>query len=133
METIRDVICKNFNRLIESSDLSNKTIAADAGVTEPTFYRWKSGESTPELPNIEALAKALGVDPFEFYRTDEPRKNIRSFKIKDISKFLESIPDEIYEMAQDLGHDHQVWEVVKGAHDQLMKSKKAKEGKGKSA
>lgn len=131
METIRETICKNFNRLIESSDLNNKVLAQKAGVTEPTFYRWKRGESTPELDNIEAMAKALGVDASEFYRTDAPIK--KTFTMKEFKGFLGNIPDDIYEMAGELGSDHQVWEIVRGAYDHAINSKKEKESKERPA
>jgi transcriptional regulator with XRE-family HTH domain len=110
METIRDVICKNFNRLVESSDLSNKTIAQKAGVTEPTFYRWKNGENTPELPNIESLAKALGVDPIEFYQAEfTPRQ----LPVSATLRKMMAIPDEVYELASELELEDEVWiEVV---------------------
>ena len=112
METIKDVVCRNFNRLVDSSGLSPKVLAKMFEVSEPTFYRWKKGEHSPELPNIEIISRALNIDPFEFYRREVPLPVPKSFKIKDISSFLEAIPDDVYSYAQSFEHTDEVWKSV---------------------
>jgi transcriptional regulator with XRE-family HTH domain len=78
METIRDLIGKNFNRLVNASPLTNREIAKLVGVNEATFYRWQNNESCPELPNIEKLAQVLNIDPLEFYKTEEQTKGFHN-------------------------------------------------------
>lgn len=109
MEKIRDVVCKNFNRLVDAYSGSKKSIAQQMGISESTLQRWKKGENTPELPNIEALAKILNVDPMEFYREESGK--IRN--IKSIKTMISSVPDSIYDLAAELDDSSDsVWEEV---------------------
>lgn len=130
MGNIKEAFCKNFTRLVESSDLTQKAMAQKLEVTEPTFYRWKSGENTAPLEKVEQLAKLLNVDPIEFYRTEPTEQRIIS--ITDFRSFLGSIPDDIYNMSQVLGPDHKVWDIVRGAYDHAAKSNHNHNGKTKN-
>lgn len=129
METIKEVISKNFTRLVEGSTLSQKVIAKKVGVSETTIYRWKSGENTPEPANIDKLSEVLGVSPLEFYKA-ETEKTTREPVSIAIKKVL-SVPDDIYEMAQRFDLSDDVWEAVRGAmedaieeREEMAKSKK---------
>jgi transcriptional regulator with XRE-family HTH domain len=132
MENIRDVICKNCTRLIESSKMSQKTIASKVGVSEPTIYRWKSGENTPELANIEALANVLGVSTLEFYRTSEERAPIEMAPDIVLRKYLR-VPNEIVELAQDFDPNDPVWGGVKTWLKDRIKDKQKEKSKNKQA
>lgn len=71
METIRETVRRNVVHLVESATISQKKIASAVGVSEPTIYRWKSGENAPSLDNLDKLAEVLGVNPLVFFSTEE--------------------------------------------------------------
>lgn len=131
MGTIKEAFCKNFTRLVESSDLTQKAIAQKLEVTEPTFYRWKSGENAVPLDKLDQLARILNIDPVEFYKSEETPKKVLT--ISELRNFMGAIPDDVYNMSQILGPDHQVWEIVRGAYDHAVKSRKEKESKERPA
>jgi transcriptional regulator with XRE-family HTH domain len=127
VETIRVLICKNFNRLIEASEFNQKEIAKLVGVSEVTLHRWKRGENTPDLENIEELAKVLKIDPLEFYKSENERPSPRKLTIKSIGKYLEAIPDDIYEEAQIFNEKDEVWDLVRAVFKNGKKNLNKKE------
>lgn len=130
METIKETIRKNLVRLIKESSKTQKKIASDVGVTEPTLYRWKSGEHSPEIDNIVKLAEALDVDPWEFYQKEEG-----SSYAEPVSKALRKmmcVPDKIYNIAEKYGAGHEVWKDIEKAFEiyemtEALKAKKSKD------
>lgn len=129
METIKDAFCKNFTRLVESSDLTQKAIVQKMKVTEPTFYRWKSGDSEPDFKSIELLAKILNVDPYDFYRPISDRPVVKVLKIKDVLKNLDAIPEEVYDMAPSFDPGDEVWSIVKAVMKKELELKLKKQQK----
>lgn len=125
MENIRTTVCSNFNRLVDSSGKTKREIAQQMQVSEATLQRWKSGVSFPELPNLEKLAKILGVDEREFYSSHEP-----VVKHEPVSKTLQKIlnvPDDVYDLAAKLGDPkNNAWETVRAALDLAIEAKQAK-------
>jgi transcriptional regulator with XRE-family HTH domain len=124
VESIRDIVTRNFNRLVDSSPLSKKEIAQKMKVDPSTLQRWGSGDSFPELPNIQKLADILRVSTAEFYQAEEP-----IIKVEPPSKLLRKlllIPDHIYEKIEDFGDDEDVWTDIEVA---LNRAKIRKESK----
>jgi transcriptional regulator with XRE-family HTH domain len=114
MESIKKIIQINCKRLLgkdaRTENLSE--IARQMGVSPTTIQRWKSGENTPEVPNLEALAEVLKIDPMEFFRRlNEPQP---TEPMSTIAKRILSIPDDIYDLASKLGANHEVWDIVRG-------------------
>jgi len=91
--------------------MTKREIAHQTGVSEATLQRWKSGASFPELPNIEKLSEVLKVSPIEFYLAEPIVAATDPVSI--FAKKVLSIPDEIYEMAQDFSSSDSVWKQVK--------------------
>jgi transcriptional regulator with XRE-family HTH domain len=112
VDDIKTIVQRNFNRLVDSSNLTKREIAQQMKVSEATLQRWKSGVSFPELPNIERLALVLGVDAIEFYRTEEAP--IKTMPMSEMLKRLGAIPNEIYELAPRVSPDNEVWKIVEG-------------------
>ena len=52
-----------FNELIENSSESIPQIANNIGLNKSTVYRYSSGETTPKIPTVEALARYFDVNP----------------------------------------------------------------------
>jgi transcriptional regulator with XRE-family HTH domain len=107
---IRNIVCNNFNRLVDASRMAKAEIARQMGVSATTMQRWKTGESFPELPNIEKLANVLGVDPVEFYATEMPV--LRELPISRSLQKMAAVPDEVYELAEDMKGDEAGWDII---------------------
>lgn len=54
---------EQLQALRKKRKLSQAKLAELVGVEQPTIQRWESGKRMPDLENLEALAKALGVSP----------------------------------------------------------------------
>jgi transcriptional regulator with XRE-family HTH domain len=136
VDNIRDVVCRNYNRLVEASPLSQREIAKRVGVDPSTLQRWRTGDSFPELPNIEKLALVLGVNALEFYNTDERLMHTQSQPVSTIFKKIMAIPDEVYEEASKIPRSHerskvawgQVMVILKKAQREIEEEEKAKRG-----
>lgn len=111
MDSMRGVICKNFNRIAdERSDLSVPEIAAAAGVTRGMVYKWKSGENIPDVDKLDLLAKLFRVDVMEFYSQGTIMTSL--YPSRQLKKYL-VIPDEIVNLAAELSDDHdEVWRDI---------------------
>lgn len=129
METTRQIISGNITKYVEASKLSQKSIALGVGVSEPTLYRWKSGENSPDPDNIDKLAEVLGIDPDLFFEKNKTER--RSEPVSIFAKKLMNIPDDIYEMAQEFSVKDDVWEDVRAAFENAREEiRAAKRTKG---
>lgn len=113
MENLRETLARNLTRLIEASDLSVKEIARRIGVTDVSIHRWKSGANPPDVGNMDALAKVLGVDPMEFYRSEGA--HIVTMKPSVALKKYLVLPDEIVEDLCQFGPESNVWVNIRHA------------------
>lgn len=112
MESMRETITRNFNRLVKESGMKKREIAHQLHISEATLQRWKAGLNIPEVTTIEALAGVLGVDPIEFYKRED---NIAPMSPRGALKKYLVIPDEIVEGLSHFAPDDEVWEMIKTA------------------
>jgi transcriptional regulator with XRE-family HTH domain len=132
METLRDLVCKNFNRMLEqhlkdNPGLTISRFAKDLKFSEPTFYRWKNGESVPEVANMEILARAFRVDPMEFYRQEGGPAVVNISPSRALKKYL-VIPDSIVEELCHYDSTHEVWDLIQGVIDGVKKAEEQLKG-----
>lgn len=130
MENMKDLVCNNFNRLVDSSNLKKREIAKLIGVNENTLQRWKNKDSYPELPNIEKLAEVLGVSPLEFYKSNA---ELRSPSLSVFKKALTSIPDDVFEKAAQVSLSDSAWDTVRDALDLAIERNEKKSKKSNPA
>lgn len=110
MESLRETICKNFNRILsEHPEYGPSDIAEAAGVHRSMIYKWKDGENLPEPEKMEALAKLFRIDVMEFYKTGAGVISIQPSRA--LKKYL-VIPDEVVELACHLDANDEVWEGI---------------------
>ena len=102
MGNIGKILCKNFNRLVDLSGKTKREIAQQMGVSESTLQRWKSGASHPEIVNLERLAVVLGVNPLEFFATEEKEDSLDLIrKIASLGPVeLELLKDNLTELSK---------------------------------
>ena len=54
-----------ISEMIIVSGLTNKELAAKAGVDNATAWRWRTGRRRPSIDQLAPLARALGCEPSE--------------------------------------------------------------------
>jgi transcriptional regulator with XRE-family HTH domain len=62
---------RRLTQLREAAQLSQYELAKRAGVTRQTLSRLEMGDSVPNWPTVQALARALGVDCTAFQTDDQ--------------------------------------------------------------
>ena len=52
---------ENLTNLMSSSDISNKTLASEVGVSEEAVRKWKNGLSLPAVDKAQKVAEYFGI------------------------------------------------------------------------
>lgn len=68
-----NMISENLAALRKVRGLSQETVAGQIGVTRQALSKWESGETTPDLTNVIALARLyeVTIDDLVHYSPDE--------------------------------------------------------------
>jgi transcriptional regulator with XRE-family HTH domain len=61
----------NLRRTRAERYLTQSELAQKVGVSKQTIHRLEAGKTSPSLPTLRELAKALGVTPADLARPDE--------------------------------------------------------------
>lgn len=111
MEKIRNILATNLRRL--RGERTQAQVAVDCGVEIPTYNRWEKEKAWPDPTSVQAIADYYKIDPSELYRSldivDKPQPLP---KLSFLASALRSIPDEVFELAQQLEPDNDIWEDV---------------------
>lgn len=67
MDDIATILAKNLRKLRDKAGLTQSDLAEKANVSMGTVQAYEGKRRWPELPYLEALAKALGVPAFELF------------------------------------------------------------------
>lgn len=119
MEIIKGIIQKNCIRLLDSDNVNISELARLTKISPSTIHKWKEGKHSPELPNIEKLASAMGISPLEFLQ--ENKVELQAPPVSLVLKKMSAIPDDIYDKALSFGPNHEVWEEVRAAFNDALK------------
>lgn len=84
METIKEIVCRNCKRILDKTQNLSE-IARLMQINPTTISRWKSGKHAPELDKLDKLAEIIGIDPMEFFSTEEKSKPDSLELIKQIA------------------------------------------------
>lgn len=73
MKDEENMISENLAALRKVRGLSQETVAGQIGVTRQALSKWESGETTPDLTNVIALARLyeVTIDDLVHYSPDE--------------------------------------------------------------
>jgi transcriptional regulator with XRE-family HTH domain len=107
---IMKVIAANIER--ERGEESRASLAKRAGVTYQTVYDVEEGNKKLSIDVLEKIAGALRVDPADLLKRKVPLQ--KPLKISEALKKMLSIPDDVYDLAEKLHVDDDVWEGVEG-------------------
>lgn len=78
---------------LKMGDKSNYWLSNESGISQSSLSRIFNGDVNPSLDTIEALAKALKVQPYELLKSTEEKKNIPA----DILEDLQGRPELVYD------------------------------------
>lgn len=72
-----DIRIARLKEALRNTDMTARDLAAKANISEASVSRYLSGKLSPKLDSIQALAKALNVDPVWLLGYDPvvPEKN----------------------------------------------------------
>ena len=56
---------KNLRKLISEKGFTQMEVAKKVGVSNPTLFRWSTGQFCPSFDKLEELCKVLGVTASE--------------------------------------------------------------------
>ena len=65
------MISQNIRSLREHEGFTQEVLASRLGVARQTVAKWESGEATPDLENVRALARLFGVSIDDLANHDE--------------------------------------------------------------
>lgn len=69
MKNTREIVCKNFNRLLTASGFKQVEVAKSLCVSTATVQNWVKGKSSPTIENLDAIGALFKVDTAEFFQT----------------------------------------------------------------
>lgn len=122
---IGEIVRLNIVRLLKDSDLSQKAIAKSVGVSEPTIYRWKSGENVPELDKLDRLAEILKIEASEFFKSQIDVKP--ALTMGKLAKRIANVPESVWEFIEKVSVDDKTaWEDVEAVLESAIEKREAK-------
>ncbi len=71
-KTLRDVVANNIARIMDdpAAPLTQEAVGRRSGIPQRTVGRLKNGSSAASLTTLEAIAKGLGVEPWQLLIPD---------------------------------------------------------------
>lgn len=87
--TIKETFSKNFKRLMNLNNKSQKDISDALGYPSATISEWSRGAKYPRMDKIETLAKYFNVQISDL--VEDKSSPILADNEKDVSKMFESL------------------------------------------
>ena len=92
-----DDLKKRFGRLVaihrHRADLTQSELAEQSGLSVDMVAKVETGATAPSFRTIEGLAKALRVDPAEFFTAELSGSHIRRPMLVDMTHRLAGLSD----------------------------------------
>lgn len=130
---ITKVFAKNLRNLRAAHGLTADTLGLKVGVTSKHIYDMEKERRKPSLEILEKLSIALSVPIGAlFYEDLKPQDLIKKEPVSVLANRLLTIPDRIYDLAQDLVGNKQAWEDVETVMEAHIKNHRKKMDKAKS-
>jgi transcriptional regulator with XRE-family HTH domain len=76
------IFARNLDRLMKERDLVDRTLETKSGIGHKTINNMRNGRHAPNLDNIEAVARALQVEPWMLLVENAPLDLLRSGKLQ---------------------------------------------------
>lgn len=111
---ISDLFSKNFKRIRAEKALTQAFLARSVNVSTQTVRDIEAGRRNPSFELVGKLAQKLGITVGDlFLEEKEDRSNVHALPVSEAIKKLMAIPDNIYDLAQDIPKDDQCWDAVR--------------------
>lgn len=111
MENIRHILSHNLRKRRDELGWIQDDLAEKSGLSLGYVKNIERGKQWPSPESFEALGKGLGISIDDLLR-DTTAKKV-PLRIKDVVSKMISIPDEIYDLAEELGDNKDsVWDDV---------------------
>lgn len=96
MSEIREAFASGLKQARKIKKLTQHELAEAAALSVDTVSRLERGDALPSFDSIEALAKALGISPLQFFSQRSPdvaRSSKRARALADINRILANAND----------------------------------------
>jgi transcriptional regulator with XRE-family HTH domain len=89
-------IGEKIRHIREAKSLSQKEVISAIGMAPAMYSRIESGKTEPSISTLEKIAKALGVDLFEFFGSDDKLADVNSYdaSLMEKVKLIETLTEE---------------------------------------
>jgi len=111
MEIIKS-IAENVRKA--RGELSRQKLADVVGCTYQTIYEIEEGRRKPSIEVLIAISEALNVSAASLLETGKSPVVVSLPVSKTLFK-MAAIPDDVYELAQGVELDSEVWDTVRSA------------------
>lgn len=134
---IRKVLGNNLKAL--RGETSQSVVAEACGFEIGSLSRWENAKAWASDDTVTKLAEYYGVSPSELYIERGFKGKLVALDSIKQSEFLkifvskvQKVPDDIYELAEKYGADHEVWKDVRKAFEIYEMGEERKRAKEKS-
>lgn len=124
---ITKVLAKNLRDAREQKKLSREALAKSAGVTAQTIYDVENENRKPSLTVMDSLAKALEVEVYDLLKVPLEGEvvKIRRQPLKAVLSGLMNIPQDVYEMIEQVEQENEAWDTVRAALEIAIEKKQS--------
>ena len=111
---ITEVFASNLREARKLSGMTQQGLADMIRVNVQTIRDLEAGRRGPSMGMIGKLADAFNLGPDAFFRNNLGNSvaHIQA-PVSSVLKRLERIPDDIYNLAAEIGDDQEGWEMVR--------------------
>jgi transcriptional regulator with XRE-family HTH domain len=123
------ILIRRVLQLMREKDMTQMELSKKSGLSRPMISRYLTGKTVPSLANIDALAKALSVEPWELLIETKKRSAMNFWEavvtVRDIFDRLRAgeLPPEVRDLdsLERIARSRGV--LVEGPEPELPKSK----------
>lgn len=90
MDNLTDRFKKSVERVMTEKGMNQRDLAKALQVAPPGLSRLLADQTSPRLDTVERIAHALGQEPWQLLRPDEPAKPTQA-GIPHLSKFIDEL------------------------------------------
>lgn len=130
MEKTKVLLIQNIKRLRKKGKFNQEQLAEKSGISISFLKDIERGESLGTAATLDALAKGLNVPIAELF--SETEGQVISIGVSSVIKKMASVPDDVYDMAERYGSNHEVWKDIRKAFEIYEMDIERKREKAKS-
>lgn len=119
-----------FKRLRGEAKLTQVALANLANVSVQTIKDIEGGRKGAGIKVLQAVANALHISIEELCGEGAPAvERVEKFNSKKALSYFESVPNEVYVLAKEIGPGHKIWKDVKSLLEGAVEDAKPQKSK----